>query len=393
MALVFVLLVSLVFAVFVNAKCENPAVRKEWRTLSTAEKAEWIRSVKCLANLPHDPALTPSVPVNISNIVPVDVNGSYYDDIVYMHMVVPVFSVFVFPLTCSRVSNSLWSLSYRETAVDLNTRIHFTGLFLPWHRWYVAVYEQALKEKCGFTGTSPYWNWVEDSKDVFDSPFFKDYDPESGLGGWGDPENDFSVPNGGFSNTSSFKLVYPSPHTLRRNFTLQPFLGSPFLTNPAQQALYANATFTPAQYHKLVYDFVGDYKGFQTYFEGFNGSHGAVHLMMGGDLGGNCPKNAPAGCVNGSPTFSANEPLFWMHHAMVDRVWYEWQHASPENADKYFGGSVEALENVTYYMQYPTGAPPYLSTNFTMPADGMFSEARIADVLSTTEGMLCYVYD
>ncbi|KAJ7121493.1 Di-copper centre-containing protein [Mycena epipterygia] len=345
------------------AACKNPAVRKEWRTLSKAERANWISAVKCLANLPHDPALTPSVNRSISNIVPVNASGSYLDDFVYMHM-------------------------------DLNTRIHFTGLFLPWHRWYVQVYETALKTKCGFTGTSPYWNWVQDSADVFGSDMFTDSDPESGLGGWGDAANDIQVPDGGFSNTSEYRLTYPSPHTLRRNFTLQPFLNFPlagFLTE-ADEHLDANATFTPAEHAKLVNGFVGDYKGFQTYFEGFNGSHGAVHEIMGGDLGGVCPGNAPADCVGG-PTFSANEPLFWMHHAMVDKTWYDWQNKHPANKMAFIGGSVEALENVTYYREFPNGAAPFFTLNSTMPADGLFPEPKISDVMSTTDGMLCYVYE
>jgi len=36
-----------------------------------------------------------------------------------------------------------------------------------------------------------------DAPDVYGSTFFKDLDPESGLGGWGDPANDFQVPTGG----------------------------------------------------------------------------------------------------------------------------------------------------------------------------------------------------
>jgi tyrosinase len=111
-----------------------------------------------------------------------------------------------------------------------------------------------------------------DSKDVFGSVMFKDSNPVSGLGGWGDPSNDVRVPDGAFSNKSSFRLTYPSPHTLRRNWTMQPFLNFPlagFMTD-ADEHLDANATFTPAERDKLVNGFVGDFVGFQKYFEGFN---------------------------------------------------------------------------------------------------------------------------
>ncbi|KAI0049390.1 Di-copper centre-containing protein [Auriscalpium vulgare] len=336
------------------APCVTPSVRREWRAFSKAEKADWIRAVNCLANLPHDPALTPSVDPSISRIPPVNASGSYYDDFVYIHM-------------------------------DLNTQIHFTGLFLPWHRWYVWVYEQQLSSKCGYKGVSPYWDWTKDSADFFGATIFKDADPVSGLGGWGEPAHDFRVPDGGFH---SMPLSYPSPHTVRRNFTLQPFTAvSPF----PEPLKLANTSFTPAEIRNLIAGNVGDFEGFHKDFETFEGPHSAVHLIMGGDLGGTCPENAPADCVPG-PTWSANEPLFWMHHAMVDKVWYDWQHEHAANRETFFGGSVAALQNLSTYEQYPNGAPPYLHLDSHMPTDGLFPQASIGDVIDTRAGILCYVY-
>jgi len=339
------------------ASCRHPSVRREWRSMSKPEREDWIRAVNCLSHLPHDSALSPSVDPSISQIQPVNSSGSYYDDFVYMHM-------------------------------DLNTRIHFTGLFLPWHRWYVHVYETALKEKCAYTGSSPYWNWSRDSRDVYDSDLFKDPDPVSGLGGWGSSTQDFSVLDGGFRTLT---LSYPSRHVLRRNFTLQPYLGQPppFFTEPAK---LANTSFTPAEVAKMVNGFEGDFKGFQKYFESFEGAHGSVHLVLGGDLAGQCPINAPKNCTPG-PTWSANEPLFWMHHAMVDKVWSDWQNKHPANFWEYSGGSVQAITNVSSYEQYPNGGPPFLDFNTSMPADGMFPVAKIRDVMNTTGGLLCYVYE
>jgi len=95
---------------------------------------------------------------------------------------------------------------------------------------------------------------------------------------------------------------------------------------------------------------------------------------------------------------------------MIDKLWYDWQHHDPANANSYFGGSVQSLESIDAYNQYPNGAPPYLSVstyisdqgirldwfawpNTTMPADGLFPELVIGDVLDTTGGILCYVYE
>ena len=97
---------------------------------------------------------------------------------------------------------------------------------------------------------------------------------------------------------------------------------------------------------------------------------------------------------------------------MIDKLWYDWQHRNKRNAKSFFGGSVQALETTESYKKYPNGAPPYLDVSFyspqvlgrelsrynvqlssTMPADGLFPEAKIGDVMDTTSGILCYVYE
>ena len=65
-------------------KCTKPGVRKEWRTLSNKEKANFIKAVHCLETLPHSQAIfadgsQPDVP-------PVRNDTNAYDDFVYSHM-------------------------------------------------------------------------------------------------------------------------------------------------------------------------------------------------------------------------------------------------------------------------------------------------------------------
>jgi tyrosinase len=340
------------------AKCTKPTIRKEWRKLSVAEKANWTQAVNCLSRLPHDGALTPTVKPN--DISALNISGSYWDDIVYMHM-------------------------------DLNHIIHFTGLFLPWHRWYVHFVETALRTKCSFTGTSPYWDWSQDAADVYGSSFFSDDSPTSGLGGWGDPTRDYQVPSGAFSN---LHLSYPSPHILRRNFTLQPWITiAPFFPLITDPSFMANVSFTMKEVKKMVDGFVGDFKGFQQYLESPNfGAHSNIHEIVGGDLSGQCPSDAPAGCQNGA-TFSANDPIFFMHHAMVDKIWSDWQNKHPSNFWSFNGGSVQEIANLTEYTEYPNGASPALTLDTVMPSDGMFPSATIRDVMDTTGSYLCYVYE
>ena len=53
------------------------------------------------------------------------------------------------------------------------------GHFLPWHRYFGATYEKALREECGYKGAQPYWDWTIDVAsgknfsdwEVFDSEY------------------------------------------------------------------------------------------------------------------------------------------------------------------------------------------------------------------------------
>jgi hypothetical protein len=48
---------------------------------------------------------------------------------------------------------------------------------------------------------------------------------------------------------------------------------------------------------------------------------------------------------------------------MIDKIWHDWQCRDPVNANSYFGGSVEQLESLDAYYQYPNGGPPFLSVS------------------------------
>jgi tyrosinase len=48
---------------------------------------------------------------------------------------------------------------------------------------------------------------------------------------------------------------------------------------------------------------------------------------------------------------------------MIDKIWYDWQCRNPLNAKNFFGGSVEYLESLAAYNQYPNGGPPFLSVS------------------------------
>ena len=116
-------------------------------------------------------------------------------------------------------------------------------------------------------------NFLLDADDFANSAFF---DTSSyGVGGWGDPKNDFQIYNGGFKD---MVRAYPTPHHIRRNFSNFP------LTNPAILAPWGNApdapprqtdfmvtpTLTKANVDFVVNGFEGNISAMQAYVDSSN---------------------------------------------------------------------------------------------------------------------------
>lgn len=97
--------------------------------------------------------------------------------------------------------------------------------------------------------------------------------------------------------------------------------------------------------------------------------HGAGHYSMGGD---------------GSDVFtSLNDPAFYQHHAMVDRVYWMWQILHPKEANK-VNGTITFRNN----------PPSREGTVDDLLNMGKLGPAiPIKDVLNTMGGTpLCYIY-
>ena len=98
----------------------------------------------------------------------------------------------------------------------------------------------------------------------FEGTSFWDPDPTTGVGGLGDPNDDYRVPSGGFA--TGFSLSYPLPHRLRRR--------------PATSLGNSLNQITPENVAALVNGFAGTFIGFQVALE--NGPHFTVHGLVGG---------------------------------------------------------------------------------------------------------------
>lgn len=148
-----------------------------------------------------------------------------------------------------------------------------------------------------------FYEFYLDTEDFYNSDFFDN--SSSGVGAWGDPANDYQIFTGGLKD---IMLAYPSPHRIRRNFTVLPFeLPNPINVfpndpdvPPLQTDLMINTTMTKQNVDYMVNSFEGDFIGFQTYMESLavsstlpplvfgrpdlsvQGVHPGIHLIISG---------------------------------------------------------------------------------------------------------------
>lgn len=217
---------------------------------------------------------------------------------------------------------------------------HMGPNFLPWHRHFLALFEQALTKAAGKPVAIPYWDWTdpESTNAVFRDDF---------MGGDGDPEKGYAVTSGPFRK-GKYRLDVLDP---KANDPLRlPYLVRQMGTLPGNQQLPE-----PKKVERLltrpIYDVVpfndqsNPKQSFRNHLEGWRNEigqkcengliaplagpgvsrhelHNGVHLWVGGVVGerqGTMDLNT-----------SLNDPVFWLHHANIDRIWQAWMEANGE---------------------------------------------------------------
>lgn len=325
--------------------CTNPTVRKEWRSFTDQQKQDWIGGIKCLGSLPHDPSLFSVLPPPGQPFL--NKSSTFYDDLVYLH-------------------------------IDVYPIIHFVGIFLPWHRWFLDLFEKNMRGKCGYTGPMGYWDWSLDADNITGSSIF-DPNPVTGLGSFGPKSNGYHLTDGAFSD---FILAYPKPHTLTRNFSDTPFaLGrlqpTPWIVDKPNTS--AKTVITPERVHNLVTGHTGDFVKFYTNLDSAEGFHTTPHVMVGGDMA--------------DAAQSANDPLFWLHHGQLDRLWWMWQNNHPSNKDAFGGGTIPGVLTKLTFDLFPAGMPPGAHKWTPLPNDNFGENKKVRDLMDTEGGFLCYTYE
>ena len=190
---------------------------------------------------------------------------------------------------------------------DRRNAAHIGPAFLPWHRYFLLRFEQDL-QSVDPSVTLPYWDWAADSEleDPASSPIWS---PDF-MGGNGNPRWDFLVEDGPFA-TERWQVLDEAGNTaggLRRNFASSPEVA----TLPTQEDVEEVLLVTP--YDQEPWDSTSN-PSFRNLLEGFGGEEPQLHNRVHGWVGGHM----------GSVPTSPNDPVFFLHHANVDRIWTMWK--------------------------------------------------------------------
>ena len=99
--------------------------------------------------------------------------------------------------------------------------------------------------------------------------------------------------------------------------------------------------------------------------------HSGGHYTVGGDAGTDF-YNSPA------------DPYFFLHHTMVDRVWWIWQNQDLEKRTNVIAGTLTFLNR-------PPSRNATLQDPMTLTHVGV-PNITVADAVSTLGGPFCYIY-
>jgi tyrosinase len=219
---------------------------------------------------------------------------------------------------------------------------HNGPAFFPWHRVLLLQFEKDL-QAIDSTITIPYWDWPDNAS----SPFTLDFlGPD---GDRNDPQDPLKVNEGPFaydgSNHWTINVNDPPDEP-----------GAPALPNYLRRGLgrRADAQNLPSavQIKRTMSGVIYDSPPWMLSSPGFRSTveiaiHNLVHRWVNGTM-----------MLMTSP----NDPVFWLHHCNIDRLWGDWQQQHPDMCPYQPSGASLArghnlLESMIFNMDPPSPWP------------------------------------
>ncbi|RYP04060.1 hypothetical protein DL764_004690 [Monosporascus ibericus] len=262
---------------------------------------------------------------------------------------------------------------------------HISGTLLSWHREFVYLFERDLHEQCGYPRYLgvPYWDWPRYThRPMSVSALFDGSDDSLGSNGVYIPDNanntsgEREVPGGtggGCVHSGPFRdhiLTFGPFHDgyiitgLPSNWTEpNPRCFTRDLSDEALRSLYSpqqmDAAFAARDIEE--FQFVLTPNG--------PGIHAGGHRAVGG----------PMTDFFASP----QDPVFFLHHAQLDRVWALWQAADESRRYTYNG---------TNTVFNPVDGTPQVTNETVMSFSVIGEDVTLEEVADPMRGRYCYTY-
>jgi tyrosinase len=211
-------------------------------------------------------------------------------------------------------------IAYFSRTSDNISHAHQSPSFFPWHREFLRMLERDLQTVSGNPNLFiPYWDWTGSA-----TPFTSDF-----LGSI----TNGSVESGNFSRSWGWPIYRSSIDTL----FLQRRLG--------QNATLPSSTTVSTVQSYTVYDQSPWNSTVSNSYRNRNeiGLHNRVHNYVGGHMG---TREAP------------NDPVFWLHHCNIDRLWWRWQTTRGIDTYQPRSGTSGVTDNSETMRPYPSGRTP-----------------------------------
>ena len=266
--------------------------RKSVRDLSAAEKTAYVNAVLALKTAPSIIPAAQTV-VNAGGGTP-----NRYDDYVWMHNVI-------------------------------GFGAHRGSAFGPWHREFLRQFELDLRQVSGNPHISiPYWDWTVDRTPASPGwPFTDDF-----MGGFASDAS-FQITSGPFSNSTTWRINVrqdssltlkrnigvPAPSPLPTRATVRPQLSNPSASGGLAIGIYDTTPYNDTSGPPTTAQINASWR---KYLE--RRLHDTVHVWIGG-----ATSNFSDGGHMTFPPVAVNDPIFFLHHCSVDRLWTIWQQVNP----------------------------------------------------------------
>lgn len=186
---------------------------------------------------------------------------------------------------------------------------HGSWYFEPWHRGYLIAFETIIRDAVVRLGgpadwALPYWNYFKTNQNALPPAF--------GSPNWPDGQGDnplFVEQRYGPGNDGD---VY-----VPMNWVNLDALGDPDFTGVSSGS--------------------PGFGGLDTGFSHGGDTHGGIetqpHDYVHGLVGGGDPKNPNMPGLMSDPDTAALDPIFWLHHANIDRLWETWRQNPTSHVD------------------------------------------------------------